>query len=92
MGLQFIVVNNTAFSSQLQVKQVKPHEEVVSTFMLVRILYKALHMHPRAGQNGRRRAIFSLTSGWLCILSLRLTLCLGQIRNPKWFYKKVCNH
>lgn len=67
--------------------ETKPHGEVVNTFMLVRILCKALHMHPRSRQNWRR-AMFSLISGWLCILSLRLTLCLGQIRNPKWFYKK----
>lgn len=44
-------------------------------------------MHPRSRQNWRR-AVFLLISGWLCSLSLRLTLCLGQIRNPKWFYKK----
>lgn len=55
--------------------------------MRVRILYKALHMHYRGGQNGKGY-IFTHLRLALCILSLRLTLCLGQTRNPKWFYKK----
>lgn len=56
--------------------------------MLVGILYKALHMHYIGQTNLGKGYIFTHLRLALYILSLRLTLCLGQTRNPKWFYKK----